>query len=531
MKILKKLIFTLIIIIPINVNAGIIVDCDGPAKINQRISCDIKTDVPISSFKSTLVVDPVVTYEGSVASTNFVQFSSGRYLNFQTANPSTYNQGLIAYLYIIVPNTSKSSFTLSFKDIEYTSSSGDKQQSNISETVQIMPVTTKTTSTTSRVTTQSSTEKTFTVTLNPNNNTDNKITKCTTKGSNCKIDLSDIQIPTKNGFTYNGWGNAPTCTEGSKTSYTASADVTLYACWLNSETDDSDNDEMLYLQSLSIEGQDLDFSKFKTDYDLVVLYQVENLVISASPAKEGVTVDLQETYPLLVGENTISIKLSDENQNTTTYTINVKRLKEGEEIRIPSSDATLKNIIIKGYDLDFKSDVFDYILKVPSGTKSLDVKAVLNNEYAEYVITGNNDIYDGSIISIKVKAEIGDEINSYDIKIEVVKGIKDYLLYIVIGSVLLISIIALVIINQSKIQKKKTTKQNIAAVAPAKKTPTKINTIKTPVVKPIPVPKPVSPQPAGTPQTKPPEPATPQPAGTSQTKPPEPKETVEVLDL
>ena len=516
MKILKYLIFTLIILVPINVNAAISVSCDGPAKINQRISCDIKTDVKISSFKSTLVVDSAVTYEGSNASTNFSQFSSGRNLNFQTANSSTYKEGLIAYLTINVPNTTKSSFTLSFTNIEYISLSGGKKQSNVSETVQIITTTSKTTSTTKIITTQSATEKTFTVTLNPNNNSDNnEIMKCTTTGSNCKINLSNVNIPIKNGFTYNGWGNATTCTEGSKTSYTASGDATLYACWLNSGTDDPDNGETLYLQSLSVEGQELDFSKFKKEYDLVVLYEVENLIIIAAPAKEGVNVDLQETYPLQVGENTILIKLSDENQNTTTYTINAKRLKEGEEIRIPSTDATLKKIIIKGYDIDFKPNVFDYTLKVPSGTKSLDVKAIVNNEYADYKVSGNDNIYDGSIISIKVKPEIGDVINSYDIKIEVVKGIKDYLLYIVVGSVILIGIIALVIINQSKNQKKKNTKQNIAAIAPAKKVPTKMNKVQTPVVKPIPVPKPVPPQ----------------PAGVSQVKPSESKDTVEVLDL
>mgnify|MGYP000950534759 CR=1 FL=1 len=347
MKCLKYLIFTLILIIPINVHAAISVSCDGPARINQRISCDIKSDVRISSFKSTLVVDSAVTYEGSVASTNFVQYSNGRNLNFQTANSTTYNFGLIAYLTINVPNTTKSSFTISFTNIEYTSSSGNKTQANLSETVQIMRTTSKTTSTTKN-TTQSATEKTFTVTLNPNNNDDNKITKCTTTGSNCKINLSEIEVPTKDGSTFNGWGNAATCTEGSKSSYTASGDVTLYACWTS--TGNEEPGEMLYLQTLSIEGQELEFSKFKQDYDLVVLYEVENLVLSATPAQEGVTIDLQESYLLQVGDNIISIKLSDENQNTTTYIINVKRLKEGEKIRIPSPDETLKNIIIKGYD-------------------------------------------------------------------------------------------------------------------------------------------------------------------------------------
>lgn len=512
MKNIRYIIFLLLVMLPINVNAAISIHCDGPAKINERISCSISSDTPINSFKSTLIVDPTVTYEGSVASTNFQQLSNGLNLNFETSNADTYKEGLVAYLTIKVPSTSKTSFALTFSSIEYTTKTTTRAQSNLTEIVQISVPTTNTTKATTSTTTQSGLEKNFVVTFDANNGTTDKQNQsCKTTGSNCKITLSNVKNPTKNGFTFNGWGNSNICTEGSKTSYTATENTTLYACWISSNNPDSG--DTLYLQNLTIEGQEIDFSKYRKEYELTVLYEVESLVISATPATEGINIDLQESYPLEVGENVVFIKLSDANQNITTYTINVNRLKEGEEIRIPSSDATLKNIIIKGYELNFKPGVFEYVLQVSTGVNKLDIEPVLTNEYATYEIVGNKNISDGSIVSIKVTSETGGKINSYDIKIEVVKGIKDYLLYIVVGSVFLVSLIALVIVNQSKNQKKKGTKDNIANIAPTKKVPTKITQVEAPVVKPIPVQKapPVQPQ--------------------TGTKPAESKDSVEILDI
>ena len=75
------------------------------------------------------------------------------------------------------------------------------------------------------------------------------------------------------------------------------------------------------------------------EYELTVLYEVENLIINAIPVDESITVNLEEAYPLIVGDNTIEIKLTNDQDEESSYIIKVKRLNEGEEIRDISNDA------------------------------------------------------------------------------------------------------------------------------------------------------------------------------------------------
>ena len=86
----------------------------------------------------------------------------------------------------------------------------------------------------------------------------------------------------------------------------------MYACWKANVSD-----ETLYLDSLAIEGQTIDFSKFNLNYDLTVLYEIEELKINATPSGENIKIDLKDSYPLEVGENIITIKLSDEEKSTS----------------------------------------------------------------------------------------------------------------------------------------------------------------------------------------------------------------------
>lgn len=130
----------------------------------------------------------------------------------------------------------------------------------------------------------------------------------------------------------------------------------------------------LYLKTLSIEGQKIDFSKFKTNYELKVLYDVDTLKLTAEPATEGTTVELPEDLSLQVGENNFEIKLTD-GTVTSTYTIRVIRLKEGEEIKEVSKDATLKVLTLSGYNINFSPTKTVYELKVKYNVKQIAVTA------------------------------------------------------------------------------------------------------------------------------------------------------------
>ena len=209
----------------------------------------------------------------------------------------------------------------------------------------------------------------------------------------------------------------------------------------------------LYLKTLSIEGQKIDFSKFKTNYELKVLYDVDTLKLTAEPATEGTTVELPEDLSLQVGENNFEIKLTD-GTVTSTYTIRVTRLKEGEEIKDVSKDATLKVLTLSGYNINFSPTKTVYELKVKYNVKQIAVTATPNDENAKYVITGNTDIKNGSVIKVDVQAEDGTLI-SYKINITQETFFETFRLYFIIGAgAVLLILVALIIVDKTKNKKK-----------------------------------------------------------------------------
>lgn len=213
------------------------------------------------------------------------------------------------------------------------------------------------------------------------------------------------------------------------------------------------SDMKLYLKTLSIEGQKIDFSKFKTNYELKVLYDVDTLKLTAEPATEGTTVELPEDLSLQVGENNFEIKLTD-GTVTSTYTIRVTRLKEGEEIKDVSKDATLKVLTLSGYNINFSPTKTVYELKVKYNVKQIALTATPNDENAKYVITGNTDIKNGSVIKVDVQAEDGTLI-SYKINITQETFFETFRLYFIIGAgAVLLILVALIIVDKTKNKKK-----------------------------------------------------------------------------
>ena len=91
---------------------------------------------------------------------------------------------------------------------------------------------------------------------------------------------------------------------------------------------------------------------------------------------------------------------------------------------LSEKDNYLDNIEIDGYDIKFKKYTNDYSLVVKENIKTLNIKVTLSNKDATYEILGNDNLVDGSIIKIEVKAK-NDEINTYNIKINKEKVEKE----------------------------------------------------------------------------------------------------------
>ena len=95
-----------------------------------------------------------------------------------------------------------------------------------------------------------------------------------------------------------------------------------------------------------------------------------------------------------------------------------------------------------------------YELKVKYNVKQIAVTVTPNDENAKYVITGNTDIKNGSVIKVDVQAEDGTLI-SYKINITQETFFETFRLYFIIGAgAVLLILVALIIVDKTKNKKK-----------------------------------------------------------------------------
>lgn len=126
------------------------------------------------------------------------------------------------------------------------------------------------------------------------------------------------------------------------------------------------------------------------------------------------------------GNNIVLIKIVDKDGNEKTYVLNI--IKPIESF---SSNSYLKSIDIKGYNLKFSKKVRNYNLEIKRNDKSLDISPVLDDENASYVISGNENLKNGSVINITVTAP--DTSNTvYTINISVKKVNMFVVIYLII---------------------------------------------------------------------------------------------------
>lgn len=456
----KYLLFAFLLLLPCKVLAFAF-DCPSSVTSGEEIRCTIIPGDNLNKINGNVGFDDALVFYG-ISGSGFTNVSSGTNV---TLNSVKTNAEI--YLKFKVPSvTTKKEYAITFTNFSYVT--GDNR-TNLYEAklfkVNVVPKTTTTTTAKASV---------FKITFDANGGTGtfNELS-CTSKNGVCNVDLSSVGVPVKDGFTFNGWGTVRSCTtSGNKNVYKAKKSTTLYACYTkNSDTTTTTTttkvttttkttstttaktDIKLYLKDLSVEGQNIDFSKFKTNYEIKVLYEVENIKINAEAASEGINTDYQNEVNLEVGENEIPITLSD-GTNSSVYTLKVIRLKEGEEIKDASNDATLKSLVLTGYNIGFNSTVTSYELTVKYNVSNIEVKATPNDENAKFVITGNSDIANGSVIKVDVQAEDG-TLMSYKINIVKQNFFQTYKNYFLMGAgaVLLILIILIIVDKKKKVKK------------------------------------------------------------------------------
>lgn len=215
------------------------------------------------------------------------------------------------------------------------------------------------------------------------------------------------------------------------------------------------------LKELTIEGDYTltpEFSKDVTEYDLTVGEDVESIKVNAVANDDAAKVEVTGNDSLLMGLNTVEIKVTAEDGTEKTYKINVTRGKV--------DPLGLSELTIEGYTLapEFNSEVYEYTLDIPDlSVTSLNINAISNMENATVEITGEDNLIQGeNVITILVKSEDGENTATYQItanihepeKTQLIAGIddKDLFLYggIALGVIIVITIIIVVVRHNRK---------------------------------------------------------------------------------
>ena len=199
------------------------------------------------------------------------------------------------------------------------------------------------------------------------------------------------------------------------------------------------------LSELKLSEGTLVFDKEKTEYRVTVSYDIEKMEVTAKTEDEKAKFEITGNEELKVGENTITIKVTAEDNSEKEYKIIVIRKEENANL---SSNSKLRSLTIKDYNINFSSSIYDYTIKIGNEDR-LNIIYTTADSKSDVTITGNENLENGSIIKVTVVAEDGTT-TTYKINVE-----KDNAKNIVIISVMAFLLVALVVLSVILIKSRK----------------------------------------------------------------------------
>ena len=206
------------------------------------------------------------------------------------------------------------------------------------------------------------------------------------------------------------------------------------------------------LKSLKLDHGEISFDPKVTEYEVMVDYSVTELKVEAIPNSDKAKVEIKKSL-LVVGENKITIIVTND-KTTTEYTLLVTR-----EENLDKSLANLKSLKIDEYPkLDFEENVLDYKLNFSKIPEKLTIHAIAKEENSKVTILNNEDLKDGSKVTIRIKLNESTVSREYTLEINEQKGIsnnKTFILISLIGVGLMIMIMLILEINDHKKEKRR----------------------------------------------------------------------------
>lgn len=160
------------------------------------------------------------------------------------------------------------------------------------------------------------------------------------------------------------------------------------------------------------------FSASTTEYAMTVGSDVDEIEIKAEAEDSKAEVLVEGNKNLKIGENTITIKVTAEDETVRTYKIAVTKEKKDQ--------VGLKELLIEGVKLNPDFDANTYLYTVDMENKNLselNITATANKEKATVEIIGNTNLTVGNnVITILVK-ESDTETATYQIKVNITETV------------------------------------------------------------------------------------------------------------
>ena len=158
--------------------------------------------------------------------------------------------------------------------------------------------------------------------------------------------------------------------------------------------------------------------------DIVNLYDLKEIEISATAEDDRATVKGAGTIQLNDGENNITLTVTAENGTARTYTIKVIKPMPVEQSALRLQTLVLNGINASGeyqtINLDFDPETFEYNLTVPNDITSISVNPTTENEDIIIETTGGESLNEGDNRIIIILTSPSDETikTTYTINVE-----------------------------------------------------------------------------------------------------------------
>ena len=207
------------------------------------------------------------------------------------------------------------------------------------------------------------------------------------------------------------------------------------------------------LKSIIING-----GTVKIDFDPSVLsytiktYKLDKIEVEAEASDTKAKVKIDSPSKLVLGENKVKISVTAVTGDVKEYNLLIVNSDQ-------PTDTRLKNLSVKGVNIGFNSDKYDYSIRYDKSYKNgIKIYNTTLSEDVEVKIDGNENLKEGSVIKITVTALDGSSTSEYTITLEKDNRINFFLILdVLIGATLIV----LIIIQLRKRKKQKEQNQKI----------------------------------------------------------------------